>query len=238
MKAVILAAGRGSRLRPTTDAVPKCMVPVNGLPTIDKQVENLLANGVRAPEVCVVAGYKHEVLEKHLSEKFPGVAVVVNGRYAETNNMYSLSLAAPFLAGRDFLLMNGDVFFDGCILAGMAAAGNANLIACDRSVYFAESMKITVAGGRVTRISKAIPEKDAYAVSIDVYRFSGNAGERLFAKIDETMRIGKDENSWTEAAIDGILSETAFAPHPVDGRWVEIDDREDLARAESVFAGA
>lgn len=45
MKAVILAAGLGSRLRPITNEVPKCMVPVNGIRIIDKQIDNLLQNG-------------------------------------------------------------------------------------------------------------------------------------------------------------------------------------------------
>ena len=46
MKAVLLAAGLGTRLRPITDEVPKCMVPVNGMPIIEKQIKNLLENNV------------------------------------------------------------------------------------------------------------------------------------------------------------------------------------------------
>ena len=68
MKAVILAAGLGSRLRPITNEVPKCMVPVNGIRIIDKQIDNLLINGVE--EIYVVDGYKAEILANHLKERF------------------------------------------------------------------------------------------------------------------------------------------------------------------------
>ena len=64
MKAVILAAGLGSRLRPITNEVPKCMVPVNGIRIIDKQIDNLVKNGVK--DIYVVSGYKAEVLDSHL----------------------------------------------------------------------------------------------------------------------------------------------------------------------------
>lgn len=61
MKAVLLAAGLGTRLRPITNKVPKCMVPVNGMPIIEKQILNLVENGIK--DIYVVAGYKCEVLK-------------------------------------------------------------------------------------------------------------------------------------------------------------------------------
>ena len=111
MKAVILAAGLGGRLRPITGAIPKCMVPVNGVRIIDKQIRNLKEAGVE--DVVVVSGYKAELLEKHLADTWPGVRTVRNVRHAETNNMYSLFLAREAVRGCGFLLMNADVYFDG-----------------------------------------------------------------------------------------------------------------------------
>ena len=117
MKAVILAAGLGTRLRPITDNVPKCMVPVNGIRIIDKQIDNLLQNGIT--ELFVVDGYKADILSAHLKEIYPQVHIVSNPRYAETNNMYSLFLTSSFVKGEEFLLMNADVYFDTNIIQGM-----------------------------------------------------------------------------------------------------------------------
>lgn len=236
MKAIILAAGLGSRLRPITDTVPKCMVPVNGCPIIDKQISNLLNSGVMLSDVYVVAGYRHEVLECHLKETYPDVNVIPNLRYGETNNMYSLYMAEDKVRGEGFLLMNGDVYFDENIIAGMLRVEDTvSLIACDRSGYIAESMKVTVENGCINHISKTITEKEFYAVSIDVYRFSPEACNFLFKEISETICDRKDENSWTEVAIDKILTNTRFVPYLISSRWVEIDNHDDLAQAESLF---
>ena len=154
MKAVILAAGLGSRLRPITNEVPKCMVPVNGIRIIDKQIDNLLINGVE--DIYVVDGYKAEILANHLKEVYPNVHIVSNPRYAETNNMYSLFLTAQYAKGEEFLLMNSDVYYDASIIKGMLEGDNQSKIACDRSGYLEESMKITLGDGKINHISKTV----------------------------------------------------------------------------------
>lgn len=235
MKAVILAAGMGIRLRPATDEEPKCMVPVNGIRIIDKQIDNLLSSGVN--EIFVVSGYKSNLLETHLRAAYPCVKVVENGRYAETNNMYSLFLAKDCVYGEEFILMNGDVYFDRGIIAGLLEGEGASRIACDRSQYFAESMKITLCGDKIDHISKAISENDFFAVSIDVYRIGATDCRVLFEEVEDTILNRKDENSWTEVALDKIFAKTDFRPYIVQGRWFEIDNREDLAKAEKIFSG-
>lgn len=235
MKAVILAAGLGTRLRPITNDVPKCMVPVNGIRIIDKQIDNLLANGIN--EIYVVDGYKAEVLSNHLKETFPQVQVVSNPRYAETNNMYSLYLTSKYVKGEEFLLMNADVYYDSTIITGMLQGDSQSKIACDRSGFMEESMKITLEGGRINHISKRITPVEYYAVSIDVYRISARDSVVLFKEIEQTILVKKDENSWTEVALDHIFKETSFIPYVIDGRWFEIDNHEDLHQAEELFKG-
>ena len=235
MKAVILAAGLGTRLRPITNEVPKCMVPVNGIRIIDKQIDNLLSNGV--DEIYVVDGYKADVLAEHLKANFPQVIIVSNPRYAETNNMYSLYLTSKYVKGEEFLLMNADVYYDSNIIAGMLQGDNLSKIACDRSQYLEESMKITLEGDKINHISKKISETDHYAVSIDVYRISAEDSKVLFKEVEDTIEGRKDENSWTEVAPDNIFPKTNFKPYVIEGRWFEIDNHDDLHKAEEIFRG-
>jgi choline kinase len=235
MKAIILAAGLGTRLRPITNEVPKCMVPVNGIRIIDKQIDNLLSNGV--DEIYVVDGYKAEVLAEHLKANFPQVHIVSNPRYAETNNMYSLYLTSKYVKGEEFLLMNADVYYDSNIIAGMLQGENLSKIACDRSQYLEESMKITLDGEKINHISKKISEVDHYAVSIDVYRISAEDSKVLFNEVEDTIEGRKDENSWTEVALDNIFPKTSFKPYVIEGRWFEIDNHDDLHKAEEIFKG-
>lgn len=235
MKAVILAAGLGSRLRPITDEVPKCMVPVNGIRIIDKQIDNLLQNEIS--EIYVVDGYKAEILASHLKEIYPQVHIVSNPRYSETNNMYSLYLTAQYVKGDEFLLMNSDVYYDSNIISGMLKGSDLSKIACDKSGYMEESMKITLEGDKINHISKKISSKEHYAVSIDVYRISKRDSELLFKEIEETILVRKDENSWTEVALDNIFENANFIPYVIEGRWFEIDNHDDLHRAEDIFKG-
>lgn len=235
MKAVILAAGLGSRLRPITNDVPKCMVPVNGIKIIDKQLDNLLSNGIE--EIYVVDGYKAEVLSEYLKENYPQVKIISNSRYSETNNMYSLYLTSQYVRGEEFVLMNADVYFDSNIIKGLLEGKNESKIACDRFGYLEESMKITVDGDRITHISKKISESDYYAVSIDVYRISTDDSKVLFTEIENTIVRLRDENAWTEVALDNIFGKTHFKPYVIKGRWYEIDNHDDLHRAEEIFKG-
>ena len=235
MKAVILAAGLGSRLRPITDEVPKCMVPVNGIRIIDKQISNLVKNGIK--DIYVVDGYKAEVLASHLKEKYPFITIVSNPRYDVTNNMYSLYLTAQYVKGEEFLLMNSDVYYDSNVIEDILVGENISKIACDTSMFLEESMKITLQDYKISHISKKITEEEYYAVSIDVYRISPEDSRVLFNEVEDTILVKKDENSWTEVALDNIFCKTNFTPCVIRGRWFEIDNHDDLRVAEELFKG-
>lgn len=233
MKAVLLAAGLGTRLRPITDEVPKCMVPVNGMPIIEKQIQNLIENNVE--EIYVVAGYKREVLKAFLNEKYPFVHVIENDVYDSTNNMFSLYMTMEYVRGSEFLLMNSDVFHDACIEDGLIKAEEANMIACEYGRYIEESMKITVNDGVIEHISKQITPEEAFATSIDVYKIGVEAGNILFDMCIDIIENQGNRNSWTEVALDHIFSKINFHPYKIEGRWFEIDNHEDLAAAEELF---
>lgn len=235
MKAVILAAGLGSRLRPITNEVPKCMVQVNGIRIIDKQIDNLVKAGIK--DIYVVSGYKHEVLDAHIQEHYPFVKVVSNSRFDQTNNMYSLYLTRNLVYGEEFLLMNSDVYYDANIIEGMLDGVDCSKIACDKSQFLEESMKITFDGAKINHISKKISQEEHFAVSIDVYRISSKDSKLLFDEVCDTIEVGKDENSWTEVALDHIFDRANFVPYVINGRWFEIDNHDDLAIAEKLFVG-
>ena len=91
MKALILAAGLGTRLAPITNDRPKSLVPVNGKPILMKQIENLHENGIT--DITIVSGYKAEILEKAVHQLYPEINIIESVDYATTNNMYSAYIA-------------------------------------------------------------------------------------------------------------------------------------------------
>ena len=94
MRAIILAAGLGTRLRPMTDNTPKALIKVKDKPLVEYQIEYLKEKGI--DEIIIVVGYLHEQFD-YLKEKY-GVKLVFNEKYAEYNNFYSLYLVKDYLA--------------------------------------------------------------------------------------------------------------------------------------------
>ena len=94
MKAIILAAGLGTRLRPMTENTPKALVQVNQKPLIEYQIEFLKEKGIN--EIIIIVGYLKEQFD-YLKEKY-GVRLVFNDKYADYNNFYSLYLVKEELA--------------------------------------------------------------------------------------------------------------------------------------------
>lgn len=107
MRAIILAAGEGSRLRPLTNDRPKCMVEYNGRPILDYQLDAMRQLGIK--KITIIKGYKEDRV------KYPGVDYVVNSRYAETNMVYTLFCAEKFFDD-DLIISYGDILYGPSIL--------------------------------------------------------------------------------------------------------------------------
>ena len=234
MKALILAAGLGTRLAPLTNTLPKSLVPVNGQPILLKQIDNLLENGVE--DITVVSGYKADVLSEAVRSRYPGVHIIENGEYADTNNMYSAYLAREHMDGSGFLMMNADVFFDASVVEALLAFPAENAIVTEIGAYLEESMKVVQQDGRLVQISKQICRAEAFGTSIDVYKFSPSGGGAFFAKCDEYISQRHERKLWSEVALNDILTQVPFQACPLRGRWLEIDNLDDLHAAEMLFA--
>lgn len=234
MKALILAAGLGTRLAPITNDRPKSLVPVNGQPIILKQIDNLHKNGIT--DITVVSGYKANILEEKIHALYPEIRIIESVDYATTNNMYSAYLAHEVMENSDFLMMNADVFYDASVVTALLNFEAPNAIVTDIGNYLEESMKVVEENGRLVKISKSIEKVDALGASIDVYKFSSDAGKKFFGKCAEYIETKKELKMWSEVALNDILKDVEFRACPLVGRWLEIDNHDDLAAAEKLFA--
>lgn len=234
MRALILAAGLGTRLAPITDDRPKSLVPVNGQPILFKQIDNLHRNGIY--NITIVSGYKADLLEKSVHEKYPEIQIIESADYAQTNNMYSAYLAKEAMYNHEFLMMNADVFYDSSVITALMEYEGKNAIVTDIGNYLEESMKVIEKDGCLIQISKTITPEDALGASIDVYKFSAEGSRLFFDKCTEYIEDKKELKLWSEVALNDILENVEFKACPLKGRWLEIDNHEDLAAAEKLFA--
>src|SRR5262245_60623945 len=113
MKAIILAAGEGSRLRPYTNDKPKCLVEYKGRPIIDYTLEALRACGI--DDIVVITGYKSEVFIRS------GVREYTNALYASTNMVHTLFCAEAEMTD-DLVISYGDIIFDSAVLPALVAS--------------------------------------------------------------------------------------------------------------------
>ena len=243
MKAVILAAGMGSRLAPLTDVRPKCLVEVLGRPILFRQLDHLAAAGIASSDVVIVGGYKVDVLREELAKAgFGDVTVVFNEMYEPWNNFWSLYTAEPAVRDHDILQFDGDVILDEKILPRMIAAPGDALLAVDcRAELDDETMKAQVAAdGTVVGLSKQLPPAQCAGEYIGISRLSAGAARLVFDELVRLRDAGMT-NEYYERAYFQLLSrgEVTFGIVDVhDCTVVEIDNLADLARAEAMVAAA
>jgi L-glutamine-phosphate cytidylyltransferase len=118
MKAIILAAGRGSRMKALTNERPKCLVELRGKALIDWQLKALREAGIS--EIAIVTGYKRELLSNR------GLVEFHNPRWAETNMVSSLACAEKWLLAEPCIVSYSDIFYEPQAIESLVAS-DANL---------------------------------------------------------------------------------------------------------------
>jgi choline kinase len=234
MKAVILAAGIASRLRPLTNNTPKCLLKVGDKSILEHTLENLIANNIF--DVIIVTGYLENLVRSFVKERFPklNITFIYNELYASTNNIYSLWLAKDELLDNDMLLMDSDIIFDKRIISELINSGYDNCLALKRHAVGAEEIKVKVdEKGRILEISKEVILSEAVGESIGIELFKGSSLIELFKIIDRKIIIENKVNIFYEAAFQDMIKNNGniFTVDITQYYCTEIDTASDLENA-------
>ena len=234
VSAVILAAGRGARLAPLTDRVPKCLLPVGGRAILDRQLDALARCG--ATEVTIVAGHAADALDAHVAGR-PGIRAVRNPGYSSTDNLASCHVARSHFGGDATLLLNGDTLFEDTIPGDLLALEAAPiLIAIDRKPHYdADDMKIaTTDTNRLRRIGKDLAAPDGEAIGLTLLRGTGRA--RFLHEVEACLAAPGGAHALYTEALDALAAQDLVGVRAIHGRrWIEIDTAQDLAAAEALW---
>ncbi len=157
MKAVILAAGQGTRIRSVHGEHPKCLIEVHNTTILDHQLEALSVAGIN--DVAIVVGYEKEQIINHVMSRklshIQRIHFIENPAFAITNNIYSLWLALEWLRGDSLIVLNADVIFDADIL-DIAIRAETPISMIVDPLWRDETMKVIIHGDRVMQMSKKI----------------------------------------------------------------------------------
>ncbi|HEX6374338.1 MAG TPA: phosphocholine cytidylyltransferase family protein, partial [Allosphingosinicella sp.] len=233
-KAVILSAGKGSRLLPLTAERPKCLIELSGQSLLDWQLDALQEAGIA--EIVVVSGFRDDLVDA-VAARREGVRTLFNPFYHVADNLGSVWMArAEF--GADTLLLNGDTLVSTALLATVlgAATGPIAVTVDEKETYDADDMKVLQDGDRLLRIGKSLEPGHYNAESIGLLAFRGE-GPRLFAdQVERMMRQPDGTRRWYLRAIDALARAGAdVRTVSIRGQqWQEVDFPEDVEAAKAL----
>jgi len=244
MQALILAAGMGSRLRPLTDEVPKCMVKVNGVSFLENALNVLSKFGVS--EVIIVVGYKKEVILDAIGEEYAGMKIIYvdNEIYDKTNNIYSLWLARKHVTD-NVLLLESDIYFDEELIEEALKEKNKNVVLVNTYHSYMDGTVLDINDD--LSIKRLIPKRDQGEnfdfsdkyKTVNIYHFTLDFFRNYFTPNLDAYIKTQSHSQYYEL----ILGVLVYLGHPklyaciIDNvNWYEIDDMNDLEKAEYLFS--
>jgi len=222
LDAVLMAGGRGERLRPLTLSTPKPLLPVGGKPIIDRNVDALAACGVK--HIYVTVNYLREMIEAHFAPERPdGISVTCIREPRPLGTFGSIGLI-PSLLTDDVLIMNSDLLtdidFSEMYQRHLATKADMTIAAIPYTVSVPYAI-LETSGGLCT----ALQEKPTY-------NYLANAGVYIVKRSRLTAITGEERVDATDF-IDSLLAspDARVATYPIDGTWIDIGSPSDYRAA-------
>jgi L-glutamine-phosphate cytidylyltransferase len=244
MRVIVIGAGRGRRLMPTTADVPKCFAEVDGRRLLDWTLEAFRANGLL--RVCFIGGYQIEKVK----EAYPHFEFRRNVDW-EHNNILASLFCAEDLMDEPFICCYSDVLFTADVVSRLAVSNDDMVLGVDTAwlARYAhrsdhppdDAEKVTTTDGRVTRIHRQMSADDAHGEYIGVAKFSAAGAARLRQHYHRCQKqfAGRP---WREAKTfekaykillfqDMIEAGERFAHVDTPGGYIEVDTQQDFEYA-------
>src|SRR5690242_11153660 len=227
MKAIILAAGKGTRLDGAA-VKPKCLVEVGELTLLRRQIEML--KSVNINELVVVVGFGADSIREECGDQ---VSFVENPRFAETSSLYSLWLAREHLLD-GFVVLNSDVLIHPQLLADLIESPHEDALLLsdtDPNPLGDEEMKVKLRGRLVSDISKTMDPLEANGENVGIVKF-GPAGAKVLVGYMDELIAGGAVKDWAPRAFrEFALHHPLYALSTRGLPWIEIDFPADYQRA-------
>lgn len=234
--ALLLAAGKGSRLYPLTHDTPKCLTMVHEASILERLVINLSKQGFK--RLVVVTGYREKSIREFLGTQACGMKIdyIFSPLYETTNNIYSLWMAREII-NEPFMLIESDLVFDVSLLDGMRHPGR---IAVARMQPWMNGSTVTINPAQyVKKFQNGIAgtfDEIRYK-TVNMYSFSLSSWHSIIERLDQYISAGK-VNNYYETVFEEMVAEGSLSLKIVsfdDKPWYEIDTIEDLAKAKKLF---
>lgn len=237
MKAVILAAGMGTRLRPTIQKIPKGLIEIKGKTLLEYSLSALKGNGIQ--EVIIVVGFLAKAIKEKFGREYKGIKIdyVLNHEYPKTGSMYSFSCAKDKIGDSNVILLESDLLYDpkairvllnsvhkDCILVSELSGSGDEVYICANN-----NQRIMELGKNISDLNK----KNAIGELVGILKLSKDFLEKLFEKAEEDYRKNKMNYEYEECVFaSSKFGNPVYAVLCKNLSWTEIDNENDLRRAK------
>jgi L-glutamine-phosphate cytidylyltransferase len=226
MKAIILAAGRGNRLLPHTDRMPKCMLKVGSKTILEHQLDIL--ESCKIKKIFIVIGHKGEKVVRLAGNR---AACIENRDYLTTNSSYSLWLARKYLKGA-FIYLNSDLLFHPSLLKKLLESRHENAMIVDASRKSRNDMfKAVIKNNKIIKLRKDLALDVIQGEAPGPVKLSPQFAAKVFKKIQGYVKSG-NKRQFCQSVFGKVAAAEPLYAIDADGLyWVEIDYLKDLRKA-------
>lgn len=232
MKALISAAGLGSRLGELTRNTNKCLLQIGGVSLLRHAVNTLNANGIN--KIFVIVGYH---ADKVIEELGSDVTYIHNESYATTSILGSVALGKEHLEGEEFIFMTGDSFMHPNVIRDFLKEDAEVLASIELKECDEEDYKVILKDGAIVAMSKNIPTNEADGEFTAMIKVGDAASYQFFENVEFALNNETDEEYVADMILK--LQDQGFAVKPVFSNTyprIEIDFKEDLEKARKIYS--
>lgn len=246
MQAIMLAAGKGSRLGKYTKNNTKCMLEVNGVSLLERTIESLICAGINS--LTLVVGYKKNELIEYINDKKLNKRITIkyieNNDYNSTNNIYSLYLAKDSLVEDDTILLESDLIYEPSIIKQLVDCKYDNVAVVAKYKDWMDGTVVTIDGDN--NIIEFVEKKDFsfndannYFKTVNIYKFTKDYMRKFYIPFLETYLNTYGKNHYYELVLKVIskIPDSGIKAMKISNeKWYEIDDCQDLDISSALFA--
>ena len=229
MKAIIMAAGRGSRISSISDDLPKSFLKINGKRIFDHQIQSLKDAGI--DDIIVVIGYKADLFIKEYSNS--DIKFIINPFYERCNVLGSLWFALKYLSN-GFYFLHADVFFDKTILIDLKNDNRDCVLCVEPKKTNEEEMKVRVLNNNIVEINKEMDCESAFGEFTGVAKIGPKSSIIISEAIKNKIEKFGSLDSFFEIVLQDCVDQNLIKINYIDiGNRVsiEIDFPEDYKKA-------
>ena len=231
MKALILAAGKGTRLHPITINKPKGLLKINEITILRRLVNQFKDLGIK--EIIIVVGFKKHLIKKEFADD-KNIFFCDYGNFSNTNNLYTLWFAKKYL-NEDLILSFSDLILDSNIIFDLSISSRDISLAVHSKSILDGTMKMSFLNGSVKSITSTTKDS-ANGNFIGISKFSKEGCKILIEYMSKVISHDFFDAYYT-IAIDNYVKDGGFveALDVNDNKWIEVDTINDYNKAKSLF---